>query len=242
IIPNPWKYESASSKGHRGRGKKGLLASSKATNSLNSSSMATIFDHSERNYRGTDSQRHPQSLQPSTTSTPTRVLLLPSLLAFPSCSLSLSSGCLLLCFLSPSSFDRFVALLGCVDSLNTRVELPWISPILGHNQPITSNKRQRSKSRSSSLMLPTRAFNPGKTSLTHTISSPPSRLAIPNVAFLTSEFPHLCSLILSLEMRVPSIDIYHRIWNPPMDEKVELKTPLAFFRKEAYLESSAIYG
>ncbi|KAK8499141.1 hypothetical protein V6N12_076135 [Hibiscus sabdariffa] len=28
---------------------------------------------------------------------------------------------------------------------------------------------------------------PGKTSLTHTISSPPSRLAIPNVAFLTSE-------------------------------------------------------
>ena len=53
-------------------------------------------------------------------------------------------------------------------------------------------------------------------------------------------FPLLCSLILSLEMRLPSIDIYHRIWNPPMDEKVELQTPLAFARK--HLESSAIYG
>lgn len=30
-------------------------------------------------------------------------------------------------------------------------------------------------------------------------------------------------LILSLEMRVPSIDIYHRIRNPSMDEKVELQ-------------------
>lgn len=36
-------------------------------------------------------------------------------------------------------------------------------------------------------------------------------------------FPLLCSLILSLEMRVPSIDIYHRIRNPSMDEKVELQ-------------------
>ncbi|GJY06488.1 hypothetical protein Tco_0373542 [Tanacetum coccineum] len=33
----------------------------------------------------------------------------------------------------------------------------------------------------------------------------------------------MCSLILSLEMRVPSIDIYHRIRNPSMDEKVELQ-------------------
>ena len=41
-------------------------------------------------------------------------------------------------------------------------------------------------------------------------------------------------------MRVPSIDIYHRIRNPSMDEKVELQTPLAFARK--HLESSAIYG
>nr|GEZ37370.1 peptidase S10, serine carboxypeptidase, alpha/beta hydrolase fold protein [Tanacetum cinerariifolium] len=36
-------------------------------------------------------------------------------------------------------------------------------------------------------------------------------------------FPLLYSLILSLEIRVPSIDIYHRIRNPSMDEKVELK-------------------
>ncbi|GJY53248.1 hypothetical protein Tco_0444912 [Tanacetum coccineum] len=36
---------------------------------------------------------------------------------------------------------------------------------------------------------------------------------------------HRCAvlLILSLEMRVPSIDIYHRIRNPSMDEKVELQ-------------------
>ncbi|GJR89253.1 hypothetical protein Tco_0213264 [Tanacetum coccineum] len=34
---------------------------------------------------------------------------------------------------------------------------------------------------------------------------------------------HCTVLILSLEMRVPSIDIYHRIRNPSMDEKVELQ-------------------
>ncbi|KAI3666171.1 hypothetical protein L1987_89328 [Smallanthus sonchifolius] len=36
-------------------------------------------------------------------------------------------------------------------------------------------------------------------------------------------FSEFAFLILSLEMRVPSIDIYHRIRNPSMDEKVELQ-------------------
>lgn len=49
----------------------------------------------------------------------------------------------------------------------------------------------------------------------------------------------LCCLILFQEIRVPSIDIYHRIWNPLMEDKIELQTPLAFARK--HLESSAIY-
>lgn len=73
------------------------------------------------------------------------------------------------CFLSPSSFDRFVALLGCVDSLNTRVELPWISPILGHNRPITY------KSKTKIEVEKFIAHAPGKTSKTHTRSSPPAR-------------------------------------------------------------------
>ncbi|KAK8512087.1 hypothetical protein V6N12_018568 [Hibiscus sabdariffa] len=82
------------------------------------------------------------------------------------------------------------------------------------------------KSRSSSLMLPTRAPRKDFADTHNIFATLPTR--DPQCGF-----PHF-------EMRLPSIDIFHRIWNPPMDEKVELQTPLAFARK--HLESSAIYG
>ncbi|GJY68401.1 hypothetical protein Tco_0471383 [Tanacetum coccineum] len=43
-------------------------------------------------------------------------------------------------------------------------------------------------------------------------------------------------MILSLEMRVPSIDIYHRIRNPSMDEKVELQYKLRWLSQGSILK------
>ncbi|GJY48772.1 hypothetical protein Tco_0438728 [Tanacetum coccineum] len=43
-------------------------------------------------------------------------------------------------------------------------------------------------------------------------------------------------MILSLEMRVPSIDIYHRTRNPSMDEKVELQYKLRWFSQGSILK------